>query len=414
LGSELPFVKGIGNVIQQDMELAQEEKESSYFDMMIDRSFFELLKAQTLRMGRQDFVKSGMDGENVRIAILDAGFKEANTNGCFEHIYKDNRLIDTFDFIKKNKNVYLGSSHGTAVWSCIAGITTEKDFSSADTLGLATGAEFLLARTEKQLFEVFSEEENWLAAVEWADKNGADIINSSLGYTGHRYTYPEMDGVSTLVSRAGNLAAKKGILVVNSAGNDGSSEWNFIGAPADADSVLAVGGILPSSGIHTSFSSVGPSFDYRIKPNVTAYGHVIGAKHNGLDETQGTSFSSPLTAGFAACAWQANPGWNNMELFHALEKGADLYPYYDYAHGFGVPLAKNFLMKANPPLKATHQLDVKDGVVEAVSYTHLTLPTILRVEIYLVAVPLQQHTDVITTHYCESCRFSHHSNLTPS
>jgi len=179
--------------------------------------------------------------------------------------------------------------------------------------------------------------------VEWADKNGADIINSSLGYGGQRYSYKDMNGTQTLVSRAGNLAAKKGILVVNSAGNEGNGRWNFINAPADADSVLAVGGIHPFSGIQTPFSSVGPTFNNKFKPNVTAIAHVMAAQDDYIVETQGTSFSSPLVAGFAACVWQVNSDWNNMELFKALENGSDLYPYHDYAHGFGVPKAENFI-----------------------------------------------------------------------
>jgi len=363
----LAFVDDIKAFIPESLQLASSTILESDVKLTGFTKKIELIQAQTMRMGRRDFAKNGIDGKNVRIAIFDAGFTDADINGCFKHVFDDNRVIDTYDFIKKEKNVYHGSGHGTAVWSCIAGITSEKDFGTIDTLGLATGAEFLLARTERGLIEVFSEEENWLAALEWADKNGADIINSSLGYGGHRYTYADMDGTATLVSRAGNLAAKKGILVVNSAGNEGTDPWNFIGAPADADSVLAVGGLLPWTGIQTNFSSVGPTFDYRIKPNVTAYGHVMGASKQFMSKTQGTSFSSPLMAGFAACAWQANPGWTNMQLFHELEKGADLYPYFDYAHGYGVPLAENFISRIDRlDSNQTHEVTRAGSVVKIV------------------------------------------------
>ena len=334
----LSYVKGVMLFSKNPMRITDE-----YFEEQSDKSD-SLIKYQTERMGRREFQKANIDGTGIRIAVLDAGFTDSDINPCFNHLREGNKIIATYDFVKNNLDVCHGHYHGTAVLSCIAGIYEAEGRS--DTLGLATGAEFLLARTEKAQIEVFSEEENWLAAVEWSDRNGADIINSSLGYTGNRYFYRDMNGLNTLVSRAGNLAAKKGILVVNSAGNDGSGGWNFVGAPADADSVMAVGGLLPSSGIHTAFSSVGPTYDFRQKPNVTAYGHVIAAKKDNVSETQGTSFSSPLTAGFAACAWQANRSWTNMELFHELEKGSDLYPYCDYAHGYGVPQASYFLDKA--------------------------------------------------------------------
>ena len=120
----------------------------------------------------------------------------------------------------------------------------------------------------KTALQVLSEEENWLAAMEWADKHGADIINSSLGYTYHRYYQRQMDGHSTIVSRAASLAAKKGILVVNAAGNDGDNFWQVIGAPADADSILTVGGVNPLQGFKIRFSSIGPTYDGRLKPNI--------------------------------------------------------------------------------------------------------------------------------------------------
>ena len=353
----LSFVKEVMSFSKNQMTITDEYFEES------DAKSDSLIKYQTERMGRSEFQKANIDGTGIRIAVLDAGFTDADINPCFDHLRNEKRIIATYDFVKNDLDVYKGHYHGTAVLSCIGGVYNAKG--KSDTLGLATGAEFILARTEKALIEVFSEEENWMAAVEWSDRNGADIINSSLGYTGNRYFYRDMNGMNTLVSRAGNLAAKKGILVVNSAGNDGAGDWNFVGAPADADSVLAVGGLLPWNGIHTSFSSVGPTYDFRQKPNVTAYGHVIAAKKDHISETQGTSFSSPLAAGFAACAWQANRNWTNMELFHELEKGSDLYPYCDYAHGYGVPQASYFLGKTES-VNASLTLKLKDAEVNII------------------------------------------------
>ncbi len=301
-----------------------------------DSGMISLIRAQTGSMGGELFTRSGIDGHGVRIAVLDAGFPGVDTLPEFTKIRDEGRIIDTWDFVKKNRNVYRFNSHGTGVLACIAGVED-----SLNT-GLATGAEFLLARTEVQA-EVFSEEENWFAAIEWADRLGADIISSSLGYTFNRYFPKQMNGKTTFVSRMANLAADKGLLVINAAGNDGDNDWEVIGAPADADSVLSVGGINSETGIHIDFSSYGPTYDGRLKPNVTAFADVITVgKHGDLKKEYGTSFSTPLVTGFAACVMQMHPDWNNMKVFEEIEKSGHLYPYYDYAHGYGVPQASHF------------------------------------------------------------------------
>jgi hypothetical protein len=165
-----------------------------------------------------------------------------------------------------------------------------------------------------------------------------------------------MNGKKSFVARAANMAARKGMLVVNAAGNEGDGDWQTIGTPADADSVLSVGGIDPETGFHTSFSSFGPTADKRMKPNVSAFGHVIAALGESYVKTQGTSFASPLVAGFAACALQLNKGMGNMELFREIEKSATLYPYFDYAHGYGVPQASWFLNKGKDNADPTFQI----------------------------------------------------------
>lgn len=197
--------------------------------------------------------------------------------------------------------------------------------------------------------EPFSEEENWLAAVEWADKHGANIISSSLGFTNERYFNTEMNGKKSLVARAANIAASKGMLVVNAAGNEGNESWHFIDTPGDADSVLTVGGTDPYTDSHIYFSSFGPTSDGRLKPNVSSPGTVIAASAGGWSEVQGTSFSTPLVAGFAACVWQAHRDWSNMKLFQEIEKSSHLYPYFDYAHGYGIPQAGYFTDEKKSP-----------------------------------------------------------------
>ncbi len=326
---KLPFVKYI-----RPITLSTYIAEYDY-DTTLTYNKEQLRTMQLQEMGGEYFAKKNITGKGVRIAIFDGGFPTVDVNPAFEHVRKNNRIIKTYDFTKKRKNVYYSISHGTMVMSNICGIVNGKK------LGLATDAEFLLAKTEIKT-EPFSEEENWLAAVEWADKNGADIINSSLGYTKQRYFPWDMNGTS-FVAQAANLAARKGILVVNAAGNEGDTRsWKHLGTPADADSALSVGGINPETNTHISFSSYGPTADKRLKPNVCAFGKAVVSGKNKLKIEYGTSFASPLVAGFAACAKQTRPDITNMQLFNEIEQSANLYPYYDYAHGYGVPQAKYF------------------------------------------------------------------------
>ncbi|MBN2213817.1 MAG: S8 family serine peptidase [Bacteroidales bacterium] len=327
---ELPFVIGT-------LPVAHAESVSfcSYQAGELSDDKLDLLIRQTGRMGAEIFGEHGVDGRGVRIAVFDGGFPGVDTHPCFDHLRREGRIIKTYDFVKNREDVYKGINHGSMVLSCIAGIY------DGTKMGLATGSEFLLARTERR-GELYSEEENWLAAVEWADKNGADIINSSLGYTYHRYFPVDMDGRTSLVARAANIAAKKGILVINAMGNDGDKLWEYLGTPADVDSVMSVAGINPETDYHISFSSYGPTADMRRKPNIAAYAEVIAAKKSKLARVQGTSFSTPLVTGFAACVMQMNPGLGNMEVFNLVEHSAHLFPYYDYAHGYGIPQAAYF------------------------------------------------------------------------
>lgn len=350
---KLPFVQEIV-VLQSEVKAAQQ----NYVSLVEGAE--RLLESQTQFMQSDIFANKSLTGKGVRIAVFDTGFPNVDKSFAFEHIWKRNGIAGYYDFVKNKKNVFAYGDHGTMTLSCIAGKN------GGDNIGLAIDADFLLARTEKSLFEPYSEEENWLMAAEWADKNGAHIINSSLGYTYHRYFQKNMDGKFSLVTKAANMAAKKGILVVNAAGNEGDGNWEIIGAPADADSVLSVGGINPWTGLHTKFSSYGPTADGRLKPNVSALAWVIAAnKKNTLQEVQGTSFASPLTAGFAACVLQEFPRIKVMDLFKKIEQSGHLYPYYDYAHGYGVPQASNVLgiRDSGPP---TFKTEVENGKLKII------------------------------------------------
>ena len=336
---ELPFVKEVV-ALCGDMQVTEKEEYRDDSEQLPLPSVNKITN-QLLRMRGELFVDNGIDGKGLRIAVFDGGFHAVNTHQAFKHLRDEGRILATWDFTKKRENVYDNHTHGTMVLSCIAGKLDDKQ------LGLATGASFLLAKTEVDP-EPFKEEVWWQQAVEWADKNGADIINSSLGYTKDRHYTWQMDGRS-YVSKAANMAARKGILVCNSAGNSGAdNKWKIIGAPADADSILSVGGISPSlsSYQHISFSSYGPTADGRMKPNVCNFGYAECADPHDDNNTEfaaGTSFSSPLTTGFVACAWQTMRNKSAMQMKEEIEKSADLYPYYDYAFGYGVPQASYFV-----------------------------------------------------------------------
>lgn len=357
----LPYVLRVQPLAEAPAQLASCGEEESISDKaVVDGP----LDAQLIRMGGQAFRDKGIDGHGVRIAVFDGGFPQVNTHNAFKHLRDNHQIIKTWNFPNKKEDVYGWNSHGTMTLSCIAGREGERD------LGLATGAEFILARTEVNA-EPFKEEIWWQMAVEWADRNGANIISSSLGYGKERHYTTDMDGTS-YVARAGNLAARKGMLVCNSAGNEADDrQWRTIITPADADSVLCVGGIENSltKYEHISFSSYGPSADGRQKPNVCAFGYArtanIGKGDNRYHYVYGTSFSCPLVAGFAACAWQASPGKTAMQMFDAIQRSADLYPYADYAFGYGVPQAEYFTSSPRS-VAPTFRFVVEDDFVKVV------------------------------------------------
>ena len=309
----------------------------------ISANDYLLARRQTAHLDGPVLRAAGLDGHGLRIAVFDVGFRGLPEHPAFQELVTGKRIIDTHDFLKNRADVFHSGSHGTEVMGCLAGrLPTGIDGIPGPALGLAPAAEYLLARTEQLSRERYAEEEAWLAAVEWADRLGADIINSSLAYTEQRYFPEQMDGHRSLIARAANLAARKGILVVSAAGNDGDNDWVRIGTPADADSALAIGGLDPETGLHVDFSSFGPTADRRPKPNLAAFGIVLTTTPDDYERLEGTSFSSPLVAGFAACLWQQNRQLTAMQLFQGLQKSAELYPYFDYAHGYGRPRYHHF------------------------------------------------------------------------
>ncbi len=279
----------------------------------------------------------GFRGEGLTIAVIDNGFMDADKMDVFDSLRVNDQVISTFDFVKRSEIEYNEGSHGSKVLSIMAAN------SPGVFIGTAPKANYHLIRTEIEGSESLLEEYLWMCGAEYADSVGADIINSSLGYTvfddeTQNHTYSDLDGNTTIVTRAADMAASKGILVVNSAGNSGNKPWQYIGAPADADSVLSVGAVDENE-IWAEFSSIGPTVDDRIKPNIVAQGkNTIFAQIDGsIVSGNGTSFSSPIIAGLAACLWQSMPSLNNIQLLESIEKSGSYASLPNQNYGYGLP-----------------------------------------------------------------------------
>ncbi|MFK7924803.1 MAG: S8 family serine peptidase [Bacteroidia bacterium] len=302
-------------------------------------------------MGLDTLFQLDLKAQGVRIAILDAGFKGADRHPALATLMKSDRVVGTYDFYKDRENVYSNSSHGLQVLSCLAGYYGDRP------LGAATEAEYLLARIVKQFFAFGNDEDLWIAAAEWAEANGAEIINSSITYVENYLTPGEMDGLSSPVTKAAQVAVKKGVLVVCAMGNEGDKRWRIMGAPADAIEVLSVGGTYPMVPLHLPMASKGPNSRRKLKPNVAAPAFVLAAMHKNLyGESVGTSFSTPLVAGIAGVLRQQHPQLKPAELIARLERSGHFYPYYDYDLGYGVPDMGRLLTDSIPVADSLFQI----------------------------------------------------------
>ncbi len=338
--AQLPFVR---QVEEYGMVAVTAEADSADVFPWFSVADSLLVRYQTNRLERKVFAEQGLDGTGMRIAVFDVGFMHADKHPALSHLFRNGQILGVYDFIDKDTTVFAHGSHGTQVLACLGGMW--------DTIpmGLATGASYYLLRTERKYVEPKSEEIHWIEALEWADQMGIDIINSSLGYTETRYFPEQMTGKVAPVSRAASMAAGMGMLIVNAVGNEAEDRWRTIIAPADADSILSVGGTNPYTDLAASFSSPGPSADGRLKPNICAPGiTLLPAGLDGYGVGWGTSFASPLVAGFAACLLQQSDSLTPMQLLEAVEQAGHLYPYFDYHHGYGVPLASKALGTKHP------------------------------------------------------------------
>ncbi|HEY8401375.1 MAG TPA: S8 family serine peptidase, partial [Cytophagaceae bacterium] len=332
----LDFVKSSDNLLKKSNPRALNEIEETEEIAGINENYGNSYN-QVSMLGADMLHAKGYKGEGMLIAVIDAGFQNVNLLSAFDSLFANGQIKATYDFVSMEENVYDNHNHGTNVLSAIAGYLDD------ELIGTAYKADFLLLRTENVTYEYEVEEVYWLLAAEYADSAGADIINSSLGYSTFDdsdmdHSYDDMDGNTTIITRAADRAAAAGILVVTSAGNEGNTSWNYIVAPADGDSVLAVGAV-DANKYYASLSSKGPSSDGRIKPDVAAQGSavVVATHYGGISTSSGTSFAAPLMAGFAALLWQANPELTNMELMEMIKKLGSNYTTPDNFIGYGIP-----------------------------------------------------------------------------
>ena len=267
--------------------------------------------------------RMGFRGECMQMMILDGGFQNIDTISCFNILRNDHRLLGARNFVEPEKDPMRMHSHGTMVLSCIASYLPGK------IVGTAPMVQVYVAQTEESGSEDRVEEDNWVAGVEYADSLGCQILNSSLGYTTfddsiNQRTYADMTGEVSRASRAATIAASKGLLICNSAGNEGGKKWKFIGAPADAKDILSVGAVNTKRK-RAYFSSFGPTADGRIKPDACAVGRntYISTPAGLITIADGTSFSSPMLSGMVACLWQAFPEKSNYEVMEAVRQAGD-------------------------------------------------------------------------------------------
>jgi hypothetical protein len=279
----------------------------------------------------------GYSGKGVLITMLDSGYFIHHQ--AFQNILNEGRLIATWDFINGDDDVEDGPdgqrNHGTFTFSAVGG------FAEDTLIGPAYGAQFALAKTEVITSETQIEEDYWVAGIQWADSLGADIVSSSLGYMDW-YTYQDMDGNTADCTNAADLAVSKGIVVVNSAGNERNTAWYYIIAPADGDSVIAVGAVN-LQGELAPFSSAGPTYDGRIKPDVVACGvsTFCASPDGGYTRVPGTSLSAPLVAGVCALLLEIHPDWTPIQVREALWTTASQADQPDNLFGYGIVNASN-------------------------------------------------------------------------
>ncbi|WP_396197838.1 S8 family serine peptidase [Flavobacterium sp.] len=276
-------------------------------------------------------------GTGKIIAVLDSGFQNVNVDAPFQRLFTNNLIVGGYNYVSQNTNVYALHNHGTMVLSCMGG------YVEGQLVGTAPDAQYYLFVTEDVASENPVEESYWVEAAEEADRLGADIITSSLGYftydnPSYSHTYNQMTGNFAFASRGANIAFLKGMVVIASAGNSGATSNPYIGVPAEATHVLAVGAV-GSDEMYAPFSSIGPAFDGRVKPDIMAQGQaaVVANIGGAVVTANGTSFSAPIMAGLVASFWSAVPNLSARQVVQLVKQSSDKYTVPSNLYGYGIP-----------------------------------------------------------------------------
>lgn len=347
--SQMPFVKRSAPLANRAQQVAdpQEKFNELEEDAVFQDQFQQKVTTDTFSYGNSygqvhihegEYLHDhGFTGKGMTIAVLDAGFRNYLTNPAFDSLRNSGHILGTWDYVSNEASVNEDHFHGANCLSIMAANMP------GVLVGTAPHADYWLFRTEDAATEYPIEEQNWIAAAERADSLGVDLITSSLGYSkfddpSFDHTYADMDGKTTMITRAADMAMKKGMIVTNSAGNEGASAWKYILAPADGDSVLTVGAV-DVNGTVASFSSYGPASDGRVKPDVSSvgWGTYLVASSGLAQKGNGTSYSNPNLAGLVTCLWQAFPEFRNTEITEAVKKSASKFTNPDDRMGYGIP-----------------------------------------------------------------------------
>jgi len=351
--SKLPFVVKIKET-KPDISLKTQninDKFSDIEDITTDEvspitNLYGLGESQIKMLNGHILHEQGYRGNGIHIAVIDAGFYNVNQLIGFDSLWRNNQILGYHDFVDNDNTVFDAHTHGMNVLSIIGANIPGK------LIGTAPKASFWLLRSEDTATEYTVEEDNWVAAIEFADSAGVDVVNTSLGYTQfdapeQDYAYSDMNGKTTRVSIAAGIAAEKGLLIIASAGNEGAKSWKYIVSPGDAKNILTIGAVN-SEGNSAGFSSFGPSIDGRVKPNIVAQGSgtALQLPNNTFGLGSGTSFSAPVITGMVACLWQAHPEYTNLQIIDAIERSSNRYNNSDTKFGYGIPdfaLAHDYL-----------------------------------------------------------------------
>lgn len=295
--------------------------------------------ANQIQMLNANFLhQQNFTGNGKIIAVMDAGYPGVNTSSVFQRVRDNNQLLGGYNFVDKNDNYFSRNLHGTLVLSTMCG------YKAGELVGTAPDASYYLFITEDADSENPVEETNWVQGAEMADSLGVDIINTSLGYLGYdnpnySYTYEDMNGETSFISIGAAIAYSRGIVCVASAGNSGNNSSNpHIAAPADVATTVSVGAVKFDE-IRASFSSLGPTFDGRLKPDIMAQGQaaVVASVTGTIGTADGTSFSGPIMSGAIASFWQAFPNLTNQQVVDFVKASSDRYSNPNNQYGYGIP-----------------------------------------------------------------------------